>query len=164
MVPSFLISSFLKPHDPFMPSKRFADMYRAEDMKLPHSWGKADLGRLPKEVVESIRYNSPTPEVRDEARAKQHTLGWNRWGLPPVGAGRLKWLLMFLASVLAVAILQRGRLRYSILGCVILLMLWGTIGCGNNASQSTPRGYYPLTIQAVSGSTTQIIKVSLHVQ
>lgn len=85
-------------------------------------------------------------------------------GLPPVGAGRLKWLLMFLASVLAVAILQRGRLRYSILGCVILMMLWGTIGCGNNASQSTPRGYYPLTIQAVSGSTTQTIKVSLHVQ
>lgn len=70
--PFFLISSFLKPHDPFMPSKRFADMYRAEDMKLPHSWGKADLGRLPKEVVESIRYNSPTPEVRDEAKAKQH--------------------------------------------------------------------------------------------
>ena len=147
-----------------MPSKRFADMYRAEDMKLPHSWGKADLGRLPKEVVESIRYNSPTPEVRDEARAKQHTLGWNRWGLPPVGAGRLKWLLMFLASVLTIAILQRGRHRYPILGFVVLLTLWSSIGCGSNAHQGTPPGYYPITIQAISGSTSQMIKVSLHVQ
>jgi choline-sulfatase len=70
--PFFLVSSFLKPHDPFMPAKRFADLFKAEDMKLPASWGKADLNSLPKEVVQSIRYNGPTPEVRDEDAAKRH--------------------------------------------------------------------------------------------
>ncbi|MEG9437763.1 sulfatase-like hydrolase/transferase [Edaphobacter sp. HDX4] len=70
--PFFLVSSFLKPHDPFMPAQRFADMFKAEEMKLPPSWGKANLATLPKEVVESIRYNGPTPELRDEAQAKQH--------------------------------------------------------------------------------------------
>jgi len=70
--PFFLVSSFLKPHDPFMPSARFAEMYKRDDMKLPPSWGKADLASLPEEVVKSIQYNGPTPEVRDEAKAKQH--------------------------------------------------------------------------------------------
>lgn len=70
--PFFLVSSFLKPHDPFMPAQRFADMFRPEDMKLPASWGKADLDSLPREVVQSIRYNGPTPEVSDEAAAKRH--------------------------------------------------------------------------------------------
>lgn len=70
--PFFLITSFLKPHDPFMPAQRFADMFRAEDMKLPDSWGKAKLDTLPKEVVDSIHTNGPTPEVRDEAQAKAH--------------------------------------------------------------------------------------------
>jgi choline-sulfatase len=70
--PFFLITSFLKPHDPFMPAQRFADMFKAEDMNLPASWGKADLQSLPKEVVQSIKYNGPTPEVHDEAKAKQH--------------------------------------------------------------------------------------------
>jgi len=70
--PFFLVSSFLKPHDPFMPAQRFADMFRADEMKLPDSWGKADLNKLPKEVADSIRYNGPTPEVRDEAMAKKH--------------------------------------------------------------------------------------------
>ena len=70
--PFFLVSSFLKPHDPFMPAQRFSDMFKAEEMKLPESWGKADLNSLPKEVVESIKRNGPTPEVRDEAKAKQH--------------------------------------------------------------------------------------------
>ena len=70
--PFFLVSSFLKPHDPFMPARRFAEMFKGEEMKLPASWGKADLATLPKEVVESIKRNGPTPEVRDEERAKQH--------------------------------------------------------------------------------------------
>jgi choline-sulfatase len=46
--PFFLVTSFLKPHDPFMPAQRFADMYKAEDMKLPASWGKANLDSLPR--------------------------------------------------------------------------------------------------------------------
>jgi choline-sulfatase len=69
--PFFLISSFLKPHDPFMPAKRFADMFRWEDMQLPASWGKADLATLPQEVQKSIRFNAPTPELRDPVECKK---------------------------------------------------------------------------------------------
>jgi choline-sulfatase len=70
--PFFLISSFLKPHDPFMPAQRFADMFRAEEMKLPASWGKADLDNIPREVRRSIEFNGPTPEVSDPAEARKH--------------------------------------------------------------------------------------------
>ncbi len=70
--PFFLISSFLKPHDPFMPVQRFADMFRPEEMHLPPSWGKADLNNIPREVRRSIEYNGPTPEIGDPAMAKKH--------------------------------------------------------------------------------------------
>jgi choline-sulfatase len=70
--PFFLISSFLKPHDPFMPAKRFADMFKAEDMKLPPSWGKVDTSKRPAEVRKSIAYNGPTPELSDSEKAKEH--------------------------------------------------------------------------------------------
>lgn len=70
--PFFLISSFLKPHDPFMPSTRFAAMFRPEEMHLPDSWGKADLNNIPLEVRRSIERNAPTPEVSDPAGAKKH--------------------------------------------------------------------------------------------
>lgn len=69
--PFLLISSFLKPHDPFMPSARFANMFRPEDMRLPDTWGKVDLARVPREVAQSIRRNAPTPELRSEAEAKK---------------------------------------------------------------------------------------------
>lgn len=69
--PFLLVTSFLKPHDPFMPAERFAKMFRAEDMKLPDSWGKADKSRLPKEVISMIEYNKPTPEVSDPLEAKK---------------------------------------------------------------------------------------------
>jgi choline-sulfatase len=69
--PFFLVSSFLKPHDPFMPAKRFADMFRPEDMKLPESWGKADKATLPREVQHWIEFNRPTPELRDPEEAKK---------------------------------------------------------------------------------------------
>jgi len=70
--PFFLIASFLKPHDPFMPAERFAKMFRAEDMMLPESWGKADLNAIPQEVRRSIGFNGPTPEVKDPEQAKKH--------------------------------------------------------------------------------------------
>lgn len=69
--PFFLVSSFLKPHDPFMPARRFAEMFRAEDMKLPDSYGKADKSKLPKEVVRSIDMVPATPELRDPAEARK---------------------------------------------------------------------------------------------
>jgi choline-sulfatase len=69
--PFFLVSSFLKPHDPFMPAARFAAMFRPEDMKLPDTWGKVDLSKVPKEIADSIRQNTPTPELKDAAQAKR---------------------------------------------------------------------------------------------
>lgn len=70
--PFFLVSSFLKPHDPFMPSERFAKMFRAADMKLPGTWGKVNLDQVPKEVRDAIERNAPTPEVADADGAKEH--------------------------------------------------------------------------------------------
>src|SRR4051794_19977831 len=69
--PFFLICSFLKPHDPFMPAARFADQFRAEDMRLPDTWGKANLSQLPAEVRNSIERNAPTPELRDADQARR---------------------------------------------------------------------------------------------
>jgi choline-sulfatase len=69
--PFFLVSSFLKPHDPFMPAERFARMFRAEDMKIPQTWGKVKLDTVPKEIRESILNNTPTPELRDESLARR---------------------------------------------------------------------------------------------
>ena len=46
--PFFLISSFLKPHDPFMPARALrVHVPRREDMKLPDTWGKVDLTHGP---------------------------------------------------------------------------------------------------------------------
>ena len=69
--PFFLISSFLRPHDPFMPSERFAAMFRAEDMRLPDTWGKVNLATVPREIREAIERNRPTPELRDASEAKR---------------------------------------------------------------------------------------------
>ncbi|MEO7144298.1 MAG: sulfatase-like hydrolase/transferase [Bryobacteraceae bacterium] len=69
--PFFLIGSFLKPHDPFMPAARFASMFRAEDMKLPRTYGKADFSRLPQELRRAIARDNPTPELHDPEMAKR---------------------------------------------------------------------------------------------
>ncbi len=69
--PFFLIASYLKPHDPYMPPQRFADMFRAADMKLPDTWGKVDLDRIPKEIRARIERHAPTAEVRIPENAKQ---------------------------------------------------------------------------------------------
>ncbi len=69
--PFLLVASFLKPHDPFMPAARFAEMFRAEDMRLPDSWGKVDLNKVPKEVRNSIEHNAPTPELSDPDAARR---------------------------------------------------------------------------------------------
>jgi choline-sulfatase len=70
--PFFLISSLLKPHDPFMPGKRFADMFRAEDMKLPDTLGKVNLNAIPARVRNAIQHNAPCPELLDPAAARLH--------------------------------------------------------------------------------------------
>ena len=61
--PFFLVTSYLKPHDPFMPSQRFADMFRAEDMKMPQTWGKVDLATVPSEIRQSIIADWISPEL-----------------------------------------------------------------------------------------------------
>jgi choline-sulfatase len=69
--PFFLVTSFLKPHDPFMPSQRFADMFRPEDMKLPSTYGKVDLNTVPEEIRRSIQHEGPTPELDDPEQARR---------------------------------------------------------------------------------------------
>lgn len=69
--PFFLVSSFLKPHDPFMPATRFADLFNEEDMPLPPSWDKADLDNLPKPVVHDIKSSWVTPELLHASAARQ---------------------------------------------------------------------------------------------
>ena len=69
--PFFLITSFLRPHAPFMPSQRFADLFKPEQMQLSPSWGKADLATLPRQVVNSIRHNPYNPELNDPAGARR---------------------------------------------------------------------------------------------
>ncbi len=69
--PFVLVTSFLKPHDPFMPAERFARQFRAEDMKLPDTWGKVDLSTVPAVVRKAIERNAPTPELRDPAEARK---------------------------------------------------------------------------------------------
>jgi choline-sulfatase len=68
--PFFLISSFLKPHDPFMPAARFARLFPPGSVELPKTWGKVDLARVPKEIRERIQLDRPTPELKDPEMAR----------------------------------------------------------------------------------------------
>ncbi len=69
--PFLLVTSFLKPHDPFMPAKRFAEMYRAEDMQLSPTWKGADLTHLPAEVRRFIETAPFTPELLEAPHARE---------------------------------------------------------------------------------------------
>ena len=69
--PFFLVSSYLKPHDPFMPPERHARMFRAENMKLPDTYGKVNLARVPDEIRRRIETDPPNPEIKDPANARQ---------------------------------------------------------------------------------------------
>ncbi len=69
--PFFLIASYLKPHDPFMPAERFAKMFPSERMRVPDTWGKVDLTKVPREIRERIEFDRPTPELKDPAAVRQ---------------------------------------------------------------------------------------------
>ena len=69
--PFLLVSSFLKPHDPFMPAKRFAEMFQATQMKLSPTWGNADLSHLPERVRRSIQECPWTPELLEAPAARE---------------------------------------------------------------------------------------------
>ena len=74
--PFFLVTSFLKPHDPFMPATRFADMFAQQDMKLSPTWGKANLASLPEQVQDAIRTSSVTPELLHAEQARQRVASY----------------------------------------------------------------------------------------
>ena len=74
--PFFLVASFLKPHDPFMPPKEWAEMFSADDMRLPATFGRirpgqAEAATVPQVIRGIAARHAPTPEVRDEAQARQ---------------------------------------------------------------------------------------------
>lgn len=71
--PFFLISSLLKPHNPFMPARRFAEMFQPEEMKLSPTWGKADLNNIPRRVRQFIERDHFTPELIEPSEAKKRT-------------------------------------------------------------------------------------------
>lgn len=68
--PFFLISSYLKPHDPFMPAQRFAEMYSKNSVQLPATHGKVDLTRVPKEIRNRIERDNATPEIDNPGNAR----------------------------------------------------------------------------------------------
>ena len=68
--PFFLISSFLKPHDPFTPPARFARMFPAARIPMPRTWNKADLNNVPREIRSRIELDRPTPELKDPPMAR----------------------------------------------------------------------------------------------
>ncbi len=68
--PFFLISSYLKPHDPFMPAERFARQFPPGSVELPSTWGKVDLNNVPREIRSRIETDRPTPELKDPALAR----------------------------------------------------------------------------------------------
>lgn len=70
--PFFLMSSFLKPHDPFMPAERFARMFPASAMSLPATWGKVNLQAIPDWIRRRIEYDGACPELRDPEQARLH--------------------------------------------------------------------------------------------
>jgi hypothetical protein len=78
-------------------------------------------------------------------------------GLPSGRSQRMRWLLVLLLAALAIASLPRARMRQTILGCVIALVLLGSAsGCGSNGSTTSIQpGTYPFTLQATSGNTVQ---------
>jgi choline-sulfatase len=69
--PFFLVVSFLKPHQPFMPAERFASLYRPEDMPLPDWKGPADAERVPQFIRKRMAEHALTPEVLTPEGARQ---------------------------------------------------------------------------------------------
>jgi hypothetical protein len=88
--------------------------------------------------------------------------------VPSAGSARLKFFLMLLLTAFAAAFLQRARLRQTILGCLIALMLLGGMsGCGSGSSGNTTTlapGIYPFTLQATSGKTVRNTLLTLVVK
>ena len=89
-------------------------------------------------------------------------------GAPPsVFSAKIKWLLTLLLAALAIASLQRARLRQTILGCIIAMVVLGGVGgCGSDSSggAALSSGTYPFTLQATSGTTVRNTLITLVVK
>jgi hypothetical protein len=89
-------------------------------------------------------------------------------GTPPSAfSAKIKWLLTLLLAALAIASLQRARLRQTILGCIIaMVVLAGMSGCGSGSSGggALSPGIYPFTLQATSGTTVRNTLITLVVK
>jgi choline-sulfatase len=68
--PFFLVSSFVKPHDPFTPAERWAKMFPPEKVQVPDTWGKLDLSTVPKHIRQSVEKCPVTPELLDKEQAR----------------------------------------------------------------------------------------------
>ena len=70
--PLFLIASFLKPHAPFTPAERFIDPNWPSSVRLPETYGKADLDSVPKYVGARItRTNQWTSLLQSPEAARK---------------------------------------------------------------------------------------------
>jgi hypothetical protein len=79
-------------------------------------------------------------------------------GVLPKGAAPWRWVVMLLLTAFAIVLLQRARVRHSVLGCLIALVLLGAFtGCGasNGATNGMAPGQYSFTLQATSGNVSQ---------
>jgi hypothetical protein len=89
-------------------------------------------------------------------------------GTPPsTFSAKIKWLLTLLLAALGIASLQRARLRQTILGCIIaMVVLAGMSGCGSGSSggAALSPGTYPFTLQATSGTTVRNTLITLVVK
>ena len=69
--PFFLISSYLKPHDPFMPPERFANVVPVESVRMPDTWGKVDLANVPGDIRRRLERYCGMPEMADPANVRK---------------------------------------------------------------------------------------------
>jgi hypothetical protein len=113
-------------------------------------------------TLDGVTQSRVTVTVTTTGRSAAAGIG----GPPPSGSGRIWWLLMLLLGIFSILLLQRARLRYKVLNCVILLVLLSNaIGCGGRRNTaSTPPGAYTLFVQATSGNTVQNTALTLVVK
>lgn len=69
--PFLLVSSFIKPHDPFMPAARFAKFFPPEKTPLPETWGKLDLRTVPRSIRQAVEKSPHTPELLEPENARK---------------------------------------------------------------------------------------------
>ncbi len=65
--PFFLVTSFLKPHNPFAPPPEYAALYRPEEIPVP-SWPAEHLARIPPQAKRRAAPHAGTPEGEAWAR------------------------------------------------------------------------------------------------